>query len=363
MKKDVFMIWLKEFCSLIFTQTVQAFLLAIIMSVVVATATTGRSEDVGNTASATGLIAIIALASLSKIEILVKKIFGVESQFGDPAMHNGHGALMGGLIAAKLAGRALNNVPKIAGGIKGVIGTRKTKANALAKMNRDIAAANGKIADPNNNSLGSGGNGEGDSNSGNIGIVSTTSGGTSSTGGTLKESMNRLSTALEKATPAFEKSATATANAAGKLTQEKFNKINDDYEKALGDIKKSKRENIAKIVSGTLETASLPIGALAGGTVSAAMGDNILKGAGVGVGVTDLLSEKMVSATNSAIDFASDMKSIGKATQAAIDAVNKASRSVNGPGVAKANSYREAKQVSKNTINTIRQRTNAGNMD
>ena len=73
MKKDIFMVWLKEFCSLIFTQTVQAFLLAIIMSVVVATASNGNIEDQGNTISATGLIAIIALASISKVELLVKK--------------------------------------------------------------------------------------------------------------------------------------------------------------------------------------------------------------------------------------------------------------------------------------------------
>ena len=74
--------------------------------------------------------------------LLVKKIFGVESQFGDPSMRNGMGALAGSLIAAKLAGRALNNVPKIASGIKG-LDTRKARANALAKKNRDLAAAAG----------------------------------------------------------------------------------------------------------------------------------------------------------------------------------------------------------------------------
>ena len=38
MKKDIFTVWLKEFCSLVFTQAVQAFLLAVIMTVIVATA-------------------------------------------------------------------------------------------------------------------------------------------------------------------------------------------------------------------------------------------------------------------------------------------------------------------------------------
>ena len=75
MKKDVFMVWLKEFCSLIFTQTVQAFLLAIIMSVVVATATNDTIEEQDVAVSATGIIAIIALSSISKVELLVKKIF------------------------------------------------------------------------------------------------------------------------------------------------------------------------------------------------------------------------------------------------------------------------------------------------
>src|SRR5699024_10928239 len=81
----------------------------------------------------------------------------------------------------------------------------------------------------------------------------------------------------------------ATAQGAArdsKLTAEKFNKINDDYEKAISEINKNRRESLKKLASGALETATLPAGAIGGLTVGLATGDNPLKAAGVGIGAT-----------------------------------------------------------------------------
>ena len=341
MKKDIFMVWLKEFCSLIFTQTVQAFLLAIIMSVVVATASNGNIEDQGNTISATGIIAIIALSSISKVELLVKKIFGVESQFGDPSMRNGMGALAGSLIAARLAGRALNNVPKMASGLKG-LDTRKARANALAKKNRDLAAAAGggarggagiatNVAAGNMAVQQAGGNGS-------LAAASGTAGGT---------------------TPNVAVAAQG-ASGGSKLTPEKLNKINDDYAKAIADINKSRRESLKKLASGALETATLPAGAIGGLTVGLATGDNPLKAAGVGIGATDYISEKVVSGLSAMGDAARELGAVSKAQKSAIDAINRSSSAVMGSASERVDSYRAAKIRDKEITVKIKNDIDAG---
>ena len=143
MKKDVFSVWLKEFCSLVFTQTVQAFLLAIIMSVVICMANSDSSQQYsGDTVSATSIIAIIALSSISKIELLVKKIFGVESQFGDPAMKNGIKTfgvgIAAGMAALNLAKRPLDNVKKTYQGIKDVRSSNMDIAKLRKRTSRDL---------------------------------------------------------------------------------------------------------------------------------------------------------------------------------------------------------------------------------
>ncbi len=339
MKKDVFMVWLKEFCSLIFTQTVQAFLLAIIMSVVVATATNDTIEEQDVAVSATGIIAIIALSSISKVELLVKKIFGVESQFGDPSMRNGMGALAGSLIAAKLAGRALNNVPKMASGLKG-LDTRKARANALAKRNRDLAAAAGGKA---------GGSGVA---AGNMALQQA--GGTGGSG---------TSTSSTGAGGGNVQNVAATAQGAArdsKLTAEKFNKINDDYEKAISEINKNRRESLKKLASGALETATLPAGAIGGLTVGLATGDNPLKAAGVGIGATDYISEKFVSGVSAVGDAVRELGSVSKAQQSAIDAINRSSSALMGSATEKVDSYRQAKIRDKEITVKIKNDIDAG---
>lgn len=143
MKKDVFSVWLKEFCSLVFTQTVQAFLLAIIMSVVLYMANDGGEQQYsGNSVSAVSIIAIIALSSISKIELLVKKIFGVESQFGDPAMKNGVKSFSSGVAAGmatiNLAKRPADNLKKFVGGIKDIRSSNMDIARVRKRTSRDL---------------------------------------------------------------------------------------------------------------------------------------------------------------------------------------------------------------------------------
>ena len=145
MGNSVFSRWFKEFATLVFTQTVQAFLLAIVMTIIVSCL--AEADGNGSSANAAGLLCIIALASFNKIELLVKQIFGVTSQFG-PSLDNGARSLMTAGLALRGAKKISDNAGKI------MDGARDMK---LGKAGMDaVNAGNGdkKALDSLNNSNG-----------------------------------------------------------------------------------------------------------------------------------------------------------------------------------------------------------------
>ncbi|MGN1012995.1 MAG: hypothetical protein ACI4ON_04095 [Clostridia bacterium] len=124
MKKGIFSSWFREFATLVLTQTVQAFLLAIVMSVIISCLAEAGKDSV----NAAGLLAIIALSSFNKIELLVKNIFGVTSQYG-PSLDNGARGLMG----TAMAFRGMKNISDNAGkAIKGARLKREGEAGLKA---------------------------------------------------------------------------------------------------------------------------------------------------------------------------------------------------------------------------------------
>ena len=144
MKKGVFGSWFKELATLIFTQTVQAFLLAIVMTIIISASSQqpGKKKP-ENPTYAAGLLAIVALSQFGKIEMLVKNIFGVTSQYGDPAMQNGKGGLLLGAMALRGAKKGLDNAGKIIGGARerGAANNRlKDLQNQRAMLGADEAA-------------------------------------------------------------------------------------------------------------------------------------------------------------------------------------------------------------------------------
>ena len=74
MKNKVFNVWIKELASIVFTQALQALVLAVLMSVVVGLFLASKADGANTTNYAIGVYAIIAMMSLSKIELLVKRI-------------------------------------------------------------------------------------------------------------------------------------------------------------------------------------------------------------------------------------------------------------------------------------------------
>ena len=148
MKGNVFSKWLQEFCSLVFVQTIQAFILAMIMTIVISAMNAGGNSDSSEVLYSTGILAIVALTSISKIEELVKNIFGLQGGLGDKAnMKNGAGALVGTMMAARFAKRFLDNGQKMASGVKGVFDANTQRRVNRANWDKSTSAANQKYDD------------------------------------------------------------------------------------------------------------------------------------------------------------------------------------------------------------------------
>lgn len=317
MKKNIFPIWLKEFCSLVFTQSVQAFLLAVIMSVIIAMASEGSTAEAGTSVSATGVIAIVALISISKVELLVKKIFGVESQFGDPSMKSGASGLAGTLIGARLAGRVLNNAGKVGSGINDVLKGKQAQAQAKSRLANSLNRLNNKYPDQ----AGIGGMAgptptsalgpPGASNPNNI-----TTGDNTTISDPTGAIAGAVSGAVAGAMPSTVAGGNATLNPntlninAGKVNVDGKTSDKDKYEDKKAEIMQKYKEEIEKaeaqtrqgaykVISGGAETLGAIPGAAAGAVYGMATGEGIARNAGIGMGMGDYLGETSVSIVQS----------------------------------------------------------------
>lgn len=132
MGNGIFGKWFREFATLVLTQTVQAFLLAIVMAIIVSCISNNSGGPSTDTNNAAGLLAIIALASFNKIELLVKNIFGVTSQFA-PTLGEGAKGLAGAALAYRGIKNVSDNISKAREGIRlkkqGEAGLRSLNAN------------------------------------------------------------------------------------------------------------------------------------------------------------------------------------------------------------------------------------------
>ena len=305
MKKNVFSLWLKELCALVFVQSVQAFLLAIIMVVIVSTTVTSTNstgQEREDALAASGLIGIIALASISKIENLVKKIFGLDSSITDTSMRGGMGALAGSLIAFRMASRVANNVPKVAGGVKDIYDSKKQKLTAMKRYNRDLNAL-GVGNNPNTSQLAGAGAVLPTGVNGQNGAVNNAVGGSGSGNASGNGNLN-LGNAVVNIS-----NGTVNSNGLkdGKLDMEKYNKIKDRFDDNMDAAKKTRSQGYKKIASGILETGGALTGATVGAAVGLATDQNAVTTAMAGLGVGDLVGEM---STNFAISTKNTIRDI-----------------------------------------------------
>lgn len=358
MKKDIFSVWIKEFGSLVFTQSVQAFLLSIVMSIVLTTAEGGSTSTAGVDVSATGVIAIVALVSISKIELLVKKIFGIESQFGDPSMKAGAAGLAGTLIGARLAGRVLNNAGKLAGGAQDMLGARKAKANARANLAKGLNKLKANEAGGGEGTS-SGAGALGGANQNNL-ADSLTNGAVAGTaaGNAVGNSMQNGSLNIN---PSNLNINAGNVKLDGKnISDDKKEELREKYEEAIEQAKAQRRQGLYKIASGVAETGGAIAGGTAGAIVGLAAGDGALKNAGVGMGIGDYIGEKAVSTVQTVHNMKVEISDNNKAESKVVAATS----SLTGKDIS---SYRNSvKELEKYTakldeINKASSKIDAGN--
>lgn len=293
MKKGIFGGWFKELASLIFTQTVQAFLLAIIMSIIV-NALAGTNGN-GSTYGA-GLLAIIALSQFNKIELLIKNIFGVTSQYGG-SMDQGKGGLLGSMMALKMGKRVLDNAGKVVGGtgtaIKAGIqrhGITQQKKALMAE--KDLGDANA-LKDAALNEMGEQADKFIDNAATGAGLQAGANmvNGSSNTGGVGVSSsqIDQLISAVKDQTSALKSSQNDSSK---DKAQAKLKALNDQ----MAQLKSKQFDGIKRVGSGLAETAGVIPGAAAGAIIGLGMGEKVAKNAITGAGLGDLAGEKLNNA-------------------------------------------------------------------
>lgn len=287
MLNGIFGKWLREFATLVLTQTVQAFLLAIVMTVIISCLGNASSSSEGNQAA--GLLAIIALASFGKIELLVKNIFGVTSQFGDPSLSAGARGLTAGTMLAMRGGkRLLDNGTKMVDAQRKISEAKKglTSLGAPTDDAVDNNATNSNLStnksidtnmDSANNTLLKAGQEVAETSIKLQGMSDLAS---------LNSAINRLSSNIEK----------SNGNADGKSKREK-------YEQMLKEGKDMRRSAIRENVAGA-------IGGTAGAIVGLAKGDNIIETTLAGAGAGDALGEASAKRKAQRIDYNQGMKKL-----------------------------------------------------
>lgn len=249
--------WLKEFCALVFIQSIQAFTFAIIMVMVINLVS---GESANSNAAPLGMVAVVAMASISKLEDLVKKMFGIGPSVTDPSLRGGMKSWATGMVAFGAAKRVADNGKKFFGGIGSAAAASKAKKSALQRKQKfldDYAKAHGAIG------AGSGGAG------GGVGGSAGATGGASAGG------------------------------AAGNVSYNDYMKYRDRleaYNDKINEAKKNQRAAFKDMGKGILETGGAISGAASGAAFSAATGDadTIIKSAITGAGVGDIVGGKVI---------------------------------------------------------------------
>lgn len=136
--------WIKEFCELVFIQTLQAFIYAIVIAFIVEILTSTQFSNNANMMSsddhntAVGIICVIALVSIFKVEDLARKIFG----FGPTKADHGNAvkSIAKTAFAMQIGKRVLDNGGKILGGAGAVLGAGAKKIKAKKNYQADLEA-------------------------------------------------------------------------------------------------------------------------------------------------------------------------------------------------------------------------------
>lgn len=296
--------WLKEFTALVFTQTIQAFIYAIIISIILFSMDKHVGVSANDNNSALGLMSVFALLSVFKVEDMAKKIFGV----GDTKA--GHKGAMQSLaktaIAANLGKRVLNNGAKILGGTRAVVqsGFDKGKLKRSIKQETEKASAGGSAS--------AGGATAGASSSGNMSDAQKKYYDKAKQA-KANGDMNGYKKYMEKASFArtIENSVGSSGGGAGNggsdaEVKQKLQAAEKEFKNKLEEINKARNEGWKSIASGLTETAGAVLGGTTAGLFSAADGnfDNIVKDIVSGMGAGDAIGKSTIDGLETSLKFA-----------------------------------------------------------
>lgn len=315
MKKGIFSSWFREIATIIFTQTVQAFLLAVVMSIIISAL--GNNSSSGNQdgqTAAAGLLAIIALSQFGKIELLIKNIFGVTSGIAgnEVSMAGGKSALTAGkMLAMRGAGRLVDNGKKLSGFVKNI------------KTNKEIGNIKGELSEAEHDAA----IGGADQAYDELGKVSNRiNGGTGeqSEGGLGVSSVDILG-ALNEQTQAIRQQ---TAEMQRNRQDDKIKELTEK----LDQKNKEKKENIKQGISGIAESAAGLYGGVAGATVGLAQGEKVIETAFIGAGAGDVVANAAVNTVANVGHGIGEMKKVNAKSKSlgagAADRVAKSDRAI-----------------------------------
>lgn len=329
--------WIKEFCTLVFIQTIQAFIYAIIISFIVKMSFLSIS-DVDDRNASMGIICVIALTSVFKVEDMVKKIFGMGSTKADA--RGAMSSLAKTAIAWQFGKKVLDNGAKMASGAKGIRDAAKGRQKLKQRMNRDMATfdegsenggALGEGQDSSayyNNSNSAGGTGAQDGHNANMGIAASVNNAGASSNSSSKS---------------------------GKNTRD-YNAMMDKYQDQLDELKKKKKDSIKQIWQGVGETAGAVPGLVAGAIIGGADGnlDEALRGAAVGMGMGDTIGGATATTAYDVQDIVRSTPGAIRDTGAAVSKIRAAvkQQQIDGRGLEKAKNVAAAyyKEATKNRV-------------
>lgn len=124
--------WIKEFCELVFIQTLQAFIYAMVIGVIMNMNVAAMENS--DQATVLGFMCVVCLTSIFKVEEILRRLFG----FGPTKADHGNAvkSIAKTAFAVKLGKRVLDNGGKIVGGAKNMIGANKDAKKASDRLQR-----------------------------------------------------------------------------------------------------------------------------------------------------------------------------------------------------------------------------------
>ena len=130
--------WIKEFCELVFIQTLQAFIFALTMGFIISILSQQVAMDQTDRNTSLGIICIVALTSIFKVEEIARRIFG----FGPTKADHGNAVQSIGrsMLALRMGKNLLDNGKKIVGGFGAMAGAHGEKVKAIKRTQRKVAA-------------------------------------------------------------------------------------------------------------------------------------------------------------------------------------------------------------------------------